>query len=428
MIPGAFAGSGFTMRRLVTFSEMLEKKSQTIRFAHAVLTAVSMLALICLGGLVTSHGVGMAVPDWPNTYGYNMFFFPISQWVGGIFYEHTHRLLGSWVGFLVLVQMIWLQGSPARKWLRWVGVMIALASLAGVVLAPAHRDWGWMGVVTGVGGFGFSWFWPRCSPASGLLRTLGVILLIGVILQGILGGLRVVLMRDGLGVFHGTLGQMLLFLSCLIALMLSRWWVATRKVWDAGPLAGAGAYRGLVLAAAVAIFFQLILGASMRHRHSGLAVPDFPLAYGRLWPATDAEALARYNRERPELRAVNTLEAADIYLHMAHRLAGCGIVVLLTWAAIRTRRVLGAGHTLSRGTAVWATMGYLQVLLGAITVWSNKSADLTTVHVALGCMLLVVGWLLVTLAWRRGVGVRGDAAEDGAGVPVELAPAGVLTR
>ena len=61
----------------------------------AVLTAVATLGLVGIGGLVTSHGAGMAVPDWPNTYGYNMFFFPISQWVGGIFYEHTHRLAAS---------------------------------------------------------------------------------------------------------------------------------------------------------------------------------------------------------------------------------------------------------------------------------------------------------------------------------------------
>jgi cytochrome c oxidase assembly protein subunit 15 len=407
---------------------MNEARIQSIRFAHALLTAVSMLALICLGGLVTSHGVGMAVPDWPNTYGYNMFFFPISQWVGGIFYEHTHRLLGSWVGLLVLVQMIWLQGAPARRWLRGVGLFIALASFVGVLMAPAQGDWGWMGVITGVVGFGVSWVWPRCKPASRVLRLLGVVLLVGVILQGVLGGLRVVLMRDGLGVFHGTLGQMLLFLSCAIALMQSGWWLATREAWDARPASGSVGYRGLVLATAVAIFFQLILGASMRHRHSGLAVPDFPLAYGRLWPATDAEALARYNRERPELRAVNMLEAADIHLHMTHRLAGCGIVVLLTWVAVRTRRVLGGGHILSRGTILWAAMGYVQVLLGAITVWSNKSADLTTVHVAVGCMLLVVGWLLVVLAWRRGEVVRGIAAGGGAGVPVCLAEAGVLTR
>ena len=74
----------------------------------AVLTAVAALLLIALGGLVTSKGVGMAVPDWPNTYGYNMFFFPVSQWVGGIFYEHTHRLVASAVGLLTSILALWL--------------------------------------------------------------------------------------------------------------------------------------------------------------------------------------------------------------------------------------------------------------------------------------------------------------------------------
>jgi cytochrome c oxidase assembly protein subunit 15 len=68
-----------------------------------MLTALASLALIGVGGLVTSHGAGMAVPDWPTTYGYNMFAFPLSQWVGGIFYEHTHRLVAAGVGLLTTV-------------------------------------------------------------------------------------------------------------------------------------------------------------------------------------------------------------------------------------------------------------------------------------------------------------------------------------
>ena len=83
----------------------------------ALLTAAATFPLIFLGGLVTSHGAGMAVPDWPNTWGYNMFAFPISKWVGGIFYEHTHRLYASGIGFLTIVLMVvaWLKAqlSPA---------------------------------------------------------------------------------------------------------------------------------------------------------------------------------------------------------------------------------------------------------------------------------------------------------------------------
>src|SRR5438445_13129383 len=80
----------------------------------ALLTALATLALIGVGGLVTSHGVGMAVPDWPTTYGYNLFLFPVSKWVGGIFYEHTHRLMASVVGLLVVGLTRGLGGPSSR--------------------------------------------------------------------------------------------------------------------------------------------------------------------------------------------------------------------------------------------------------------------------------------------------------------------------
>src|SRR6266403_4690177 len=132
----------------------------------AILTAISTLGLIIIGGLVTSHGAGMSVPDWPNTYGYNMFAFPISKWVGGIFYEHTHRLLASAVGLLTTVLAVWLWLADSRKWMRWLGLAAFL----------------------------------------------------GVIAQGILGGLRVTMHMDSLGVFHATVAQLFFILVCTITL------------------------------------------------------------------------------------------------------------------------------------------------------------------------------------------------------------------
>src|SRR5688500_2776516 len=93
----------------------------------SILTAATTLLLITVGGLVTSHGVGMAVPDWPNTYGYNMFWFPFSQWIGGIFYEHSHRLVASVVGLLTMVMALWLHGKKSRPLLRWGGGTFLLA-------------------------------------------------------------------------------------------------------------------------------------------------------------------------------------------------------------------------------------------------------------------------------------------------------------
>ena len=117
----------------------------------AVMAAVATFLLLGAGGLVTSHEAGMSVPDWPNTYGYNMFAFPISKWTGGIFYEHTHRLWASVVGLMTTILAVWIWLKDSRKWMKWVG-------LAAFLL---------------------------------------------VVLQGILGGLRVVLIEADLGIVHG---------------------------------------------------------------------------------------------------------------------------------------------------------------------------------------------------------------------------------
>src|SRR5881394_1632741 len=95
--------------------------NQRLLHRFAVLTALATLALIAIGGLVTSHEAGMSVPDWPNSYGYNMFLFPPSKWIGGILYEHSHRLLASTVGLLVVALMRWVGGRESRKPLAIVG-------------------------------------------------------------------------------------------------------------------------------------------------------------------------------------------------------------------------------------------------------------------------------------------------------------------
>src|SRR3954468_20699911 len=186
------------------------------RWLHrfAVLTAVATLALIGIGGLVTSHEAGMAVPDWPTSYGYNMFLFPVSKWVGGIFYEHTHRLLASGVGMLTTALMVWLWVKEERRWLRWLGV-VAFLAVAG---------------------------------------------------QGVLGGLRVTLYKQELGIFHAALAQVFLLCVCSIALFLSARW---KKLVSIGPSVRFHEFfRPLLLGAAILIFVQLILGATMRHQHA----------------------------------------------------------------------------------------------------------------------------------------------------------------
>src|ERR1700747_994200 len=96
-------------------------------------TAAATLFLICSGGMVTSKGVGLAVPDWPTTFGYNMFLFPVSKWIGGVLFEHTHRLIASTVGVFTIILAIWLWRIEDRAAVKTLGlVAVAAVILQGI--------------------------------------------------------------------------------------------------------------------------------------------------------------------------------------------------------------------------------------------------------------------------------------------------------
>lgn len=281
----------------------------------------------------------MAVPDWPTSYGYNMFLFPVSQWVGGIFYEHTHRLVASGVGFLTTVLMLWLWLKEERAWLRWLGVAAFVA----------------------------------------------------VVAQGVLGGLRVTLYKQELGIFHAALAQLFFVSVTAIAFFLSKSW---RKLLEtAESIRFHYLFRPFVMGGVLLIFVQLVLGATMRHQHAGLAVPDFPLAYGQLWPRTDARFVEEVNRKRMDYRDFEPITAAQIYLHMGHRLNA-----VLTLAVVAACVFLAGQEpthrTLKKFTRSWLAVVLLQAVLGAYSVLSNKAADVATAHVALGAISLIYGSLL----------------------------------
>jgi len=177
----------------------------------ARITAGATLVLIAAGGLVTSTGAGLAVPDWPTTFGENLFLFPWSRMVGGVLVEHAHRLLGAAVGLLTLALGVaaWLQDR--RGWIR------ALAALA-------------------VG-------------------------LVG--LQGLVGGLRVVLRDDLLGLLHGCLAPV--FFAVTVALA-----VCAGPARLAAPTSETGSWPGsrlAVLATVVTLILygQIVLGALATH-------------------------------------------------------------------------------------------------------------------------------------------------------------------
>jgi cytochrome c oxidase assembly protein subunit 15 len=198
---------------------------------YAALVAASTAILIFAGGMVTSTGSGLAVPDWPNTYGWFMFSFPVEHWVGGIFYEHTHRLIASTVGFLIMVLAFWLWRAEARR--------------------PVRR--------------------------------LGFIALAGVITQGLLGGITVLYyLPEPVSIAHAGMAQAVFCLTVTIALVTSPGWHRTGAPGLRPP--DDATLRRIAVATTAVIYAQILAGATMRHTGAGLAIPDFPWVFGGVVP------------------------------------------------------------------------------------------------------------------------------------------------
>ncbi|HET6511008.1 MAG TPA: COX15/CtaA family protein [Candidatus Kapabacteria bacterium] len=197
----------------------------------AFFTAAMTFVLIFVGGLVKSHEAGMSVPDWPTSFGHNMFALPFRMWMdNNAFYEHGHRLYASLVGFLILVQAFWIQRSETRTWVKRLG---------------------WAALVL-------------------------------VIVQGIFGGLTVMYyLPTAISSTHAGLAQTLFCLTLAISMVTSRSWKdAPTKIAETS----AWGLRRLTAITVGVIFLQILIGAVMRHEEAGLAIMDFPLAQGKLIP------------------------------------------------------------------------------------------------------------------------------------------------
>jgi cytochrome c oxidase assembly protein subunit 15 len=312
-------------------------------------TAAATVLLVCSGGMVTSKNAGLAVPDWPTTFGYNMFMFPISKWIGGIFFEHTHRLIASTIGFLTIILCVWL--------------------------------------------------WRR---GDALLRNLGLIALAAVILQGVLGGLRVTTLKDQIGIFHACLAQAFLALLVFIALGTTRFWQSGLVNLTALTSQARRQLQGvkiLALMITAIIYLQLALGATMRHEHRDLAILDFPTANGAWIPDTSAAALAEVNAGR-DVHALSDVNAFQIWLQMAHRFLAVVIAIAIIAFCGRVWRELPQMRLLKRLSALWVVLVICQITLGAWTIWSNKAADIATAHVAIGAIMLSFGVTISAISWR----------------------------
>ena len=307
------------------------------RFAKFV--AGCTVLLVLAGSLVTSTDSGLSVPDWPTTYGWNMFTFPPSKWVGGILYEHGHRLIASTVGFLTIVLAVWLWMSERRRWMKWLGV-----------------------------------------------GALGA-----VIAQGVLGGLTVMFFLPApVSTAHAGLAEIFFCMTVAIALFTSRGWIDGY----AGHSVDDGSLRRLATTTTGLVYCQILVGATMRHTGAGLAIPDFPLMFGHLWP---------------------THWDPKIAVHFAHRVGAALVAIAVVWtaASVFSRTRLGE---LRRPAALLIALVAVQITLGALTVLSKRDVWINSVHVVCGALVLTTSLVLTLRTWRvkfaqdvRGIRLQADS-------------------
>jgi heme a synthase len=289
---------------------------------YIVLVVACTVLLIAAGGMVTSTDSGLAVPDWPNTYGWFMFSFPYEKWVGGILYEHGHRLIASTVGFLTIILAVWVWFAEPRQWVRWLGV-----------------------------------------------TALGA-----VIVQGLLGGITVLLLLPApVSIGHAGLAQLFFCITVSLALFTSSGWRAARDTIDDPML------RRVALATTVAVYCQILLGATMRHTEAGLAIPDFPLAFGQVVPPA-------WN--------------AGVAIAFAHRVGALIVTVAIlaaaghVWYHHRTRAEL------VRPASLLVLFVAVQITLGAYVVWSGLQPVINTAHVVNGALVLATSLVLTLRSFR----------------------------
>jgi len=310
----------------------------------AALAAAWVFGVVTLGAFTTSIHAGMAFPDWPLSNGS----INPEGWLTEIdkFAEHSHRLFGMVMGFLAIGTVVWLQLREDRKW----------------------------------------------------LRTLGWTALAIVIIQGLLGGKRVLL--DSLAVpgFEMSLGEMLRIphgiLAHLYACVLFAIAAGLSRPWIEAPAATSGAglgkrIRTLGVISTVLVVAQLVIAAVMRHNNAGLAIPTFPLT--------------------PEGGLVPAAWDFRVAIHFTHRVMAVVLTGALGWLVVELWRSPNTGRGLKRAGFLIAGLLTGQIVLGAVSVWTIRNPYYTTAHVIGGALILAT---VFTVTWwlHREVIVRREKA------------------
>src|SRR5262245_40343188 len=300
---------------------MIHSKDTSLRYADepsvrlrrfTKLTAAWAVFLLFAGAQVTSTGSGLAVPDWPLSYG--MFFPPM---IGGIFYEHGHRIVAGLFGILTLIQALWL-----RKPLGW--------ALFGTT-----------------------------------------------VVQALIGGLTVkLLLPKPVSISHALVAEVAFCLAVSIAFFASKFYRQLRGV-ERGA-APTGTTKALV----AIVFVQIFAGAMVRHFGAGLAIPDFPLSFGRLLPP---------------------LQDLPVVINFVHRCGALVVLAMVVTTFVALRR-FERQHPLRQLGLLLVMLVVAQIGLGAATIWSGRQPVITSLHVVTGASTLALSLVLAltarTVGWR----------------------------
>ncbi len=295
----------------------------------SLLGATWVFGVVTLGAFTTSIGAGMAFADWPLSNGS----LNPEGWLSNLamFAEHSHRLFGTVMGLISIALAVWLWKTESRRWVRNLG-------------------WAALGIV---------------------------------VIQGILGGKRVLLDSIEVPGFEMTLGQMLriphgilaqMFVCILFAITasLSRRW--SEEPSDAASFSPG--LRRLAVTATVLVWVQLVIAAVMRHNQAGLAIPTFPLT--------------------PEGGLLPSRWDFGIGIHFTHRVMALVLSCALPWLIVSIWRSPAATRGYKQAAGLLLTLLGLQVSLGVASVWSARDPYYTTAHVIVGACLLA---LTFSLAW-----------------------------
>ncbi len=292
---------------------------------YTILVVITTAILIYAGGLVTTLGAGLAVPDWPLSFGSLN---PAEWWKKPMVREeHGHRLIGATVGLMTLIMTFTFCRSTQARW----------------------------------------------------LKRLAAIALLTVVIQGILGGLRVTERNIVYAMIHACVGQSFFCVLVALAWGTSRSWIE----YPADAVAVQTQDRRIAIILCAVIFVQLVIGAIMRHSGAGMAIPTFPLVFGGLLP--------------PEW----TLKVG---VHYAHRVGA--VAVFVTAAILLTRSFRGFEFWLRFWTVVTFNLIVIQIFLGASVIWSGRSVIPTTAHVLLGALILASSLSTVLWSYRSNTRVK----------------------